>query len=168
MGKIVLGIDPGSLKTGWGVVSLEGRDVIAMGWGVVRMSSSAPLLERLTVIHRELCQVLDTWQPESAAVEGIFQHGTSKNYASTLKLGHARGAALLAIAHRGVSVEEYSPAEVKKTLTGRGRADKHQVGEMIRAMLRIKEQLPEDASDALAVATCHAFRLRNPLPRGIR
>lgn len=168
MSKIVLGIDPGSLKTGWGVVSMDGRTITATGWGVVKMKSSQPLLERLTIIHEGLCQVLDTYRPDAAAIEGIFQHGSNKNYASTLKLGHARGAALLAVGHRGVSLEEYAPAEVKKTLTGRGRADKHQVTEMIRAMLKIDEKLPEDAADALAIAMCHAFRLRNPLPRGIR
>ncbi len=163
-----MGIDPGSLKTGWGVVSVRGQAVKGVAWGVIRLKSGAPLVERLKIIYDELSVVIQEYQPAEVAVEGIFQSGNTKNFASTLKLGHARGAALLAVAGKEIPLSEYAPAAVKKALTGRGRADKNQVKEMIRAVLGIAESPPEDAADALAVATCHAFRLQYPVVGTLR
>lgn len=152
---------------GWGIVSVRGNRLAAAGWGVIRQSSDRPMVERLVHIHEELDAVLRTWKPDSAAVEGIFQSGPTKNVQSALKLAHARGVALLAVARAGIAVAEYAPAEVKKSLTGHGRAEKGQVMEMVRAILGMTGPVPEDAADALAVATCHAFRIQNPLLGGL-
>ena len=163
-----MGIDPGSLKTGWGIVSVRGQAVHGMAWGVIRLKPGAPLVERLKIIHDDLARVMDEYQPAEVAVEGIFQSGNTKNFASTLTLGHARGAALLAVAGKQIPLSEYAPAAVKKALTGRGRADKNQVKQMVRTILGIAEVPPEDAADALAVAACHAFRLQYPVVGTLR
>lgn len=165
---IVLGIDPGSQKTGWGVVEVVRRDLVALGWGVVRMPSSQPFYERLLKIHDELSKVIDLYHPDEAAAEGIFQSGTVQNYQSALKLGQARGAALLAMARAKIPLAEYPPAEVKKSLVGHGRAEKCQMQGMIRSVLKLDETPAEDAADALAVAVCHAFRAQHPQLRGLR
>ncbi len=154
---IVLGIDPGSVKMGWSIIQVETRKIIPVTYGVIRMNSKTPLFERLCTIGDELERILDTHKPEAAGVEGVFQ-STTKNLQSALKLSHARGAAIMTIARRGIPVHEYPPAEVKKALTGSGRADKIQVREMVRSILGIRKIPAEDAADALAVAVCHGFR----------
>lgn len=165
---IVIGIDPGSQKTGWGVVEVIRRDLSAVGWGVIRMSSSQPFYERLLKIHDELARIIDLYHPDEAAAEGIFQSGAVQNFQSALKLGQARGAALLALARARLPLAEYPPAEVKKSLVGHGRAEKWQMQGMIRSVLKLDETPAEDAADALAVAVCHAFRAQHPQLRGLR
>jgi crossover junction endodeoxyribonuclease RuvC len=164
----VIGIDPGSWKTGWGVVSVSRGNVTAIEWGVIRQSPSASLADRLVSIHAEISRLLATFKVDSAALEGIFQSGPAKNVQSALKLAHARGVALLAVAQAGLPAEEYAPAEVKKALTGSGRADKDQVMLMVRSLLKLTSAPPEDAADALAIATCHAFRISNPFAGALR
>jgi crossover junction endodeoxyribonuclease RuvC len=159
---IILGIDPGSLKTGWGVIRLQGNRLSAVEFGVIRMKSTQPFDERLSIIAEGIGDVLRRQIPDSAAMEGIFQ-STTKNMQSALKLGQARGAALVTVSTSGLRVAEYPPAEVKKALTGSGRADKVQVREMVRGLLGIRGAVPEDAADALAVAVCHAFRASAPV-----
>ena len=149
----ILGIDPGLRHTGWGVVDVLGNHRTYVASGTVRPDPDLPLSERLAAIHRGLDAVLDTHGADEAAVEETF---VNKDGRSTLKLGQARGVALLAPALRGVAVGEYAPALVKKTVTGVGQGTKHQVGAMVRVLLPRSTPDSEDAADALAVALCHA------------
>jgi len=148
----VLGIDPGSRRTGWGVVQLEGTRLRPVGAGTIAVSEKLPLAKRLHMIHQGLQQVIVDYQPEAVAVEEIF---FAKYANAALKLGHARGVALLVAAESGLDVHEYPPAIVKRTVVGRGAADKTQVGRLIKALLGLKEPPEEDAADALAVAITH-------------
>lgn len=153
---IVLGIDPGSHATGYGVIAAE-PVVRMLGGGVIRTLSGTPLAERLLVIHTELSTVIDRFAPAQMAVEDLFN---AKNARSSLMLGHARGVILLAGARAGLAVAEYAPREVKKALTGNGAATKEQVRFMVMRLLGLKESFPLDQSDALAVALTHAGRSR--------
>lgn len=149
----ILGLDPGLQKTGWGVVDMEGTNLRHVANGTVTSSPKARLSDRLMELHDGLQSVLIEWQPESAAVEETF---VNKNPLSTLKLGQARGIALLVPALAGVPVEEYSPNKVKKSVVGVGHAGKDQIFAMVSILLPgIKINGP-DAADALAVAICHA------------
>ena len=152
---IVLGIDPGSLATGYGVVS-TGPVVHMVAGGVVRTRSEAPLAERLLTIHTRLTEVIAAHDPVVMAVESLFN---ARNPRSSLILGHARGAVLLAGAQAGLAVSEYAPREVKKAVTGNGAATKEQVRFMVMRLLRLQEEPPLDQSDALAVALTHAGRM---------
>jgi crossover junction endodeoxyribonuclease RuvC len=160
---IVLGIDPGSRKLGWGIVNVAGRNLSANAWGVIRVDPAAPFPERLVAIHARLNEVIAEHHPQKAAIEAVFQAGSLKNVSSVLKLGEARGVALLALAQAGLEIHEYSPAEVKKFIVGHGRAEKGQIQAMVKAFLGLDRSPAEDAADALAVATCLGFRLLNPL-----
>lgn len=148
----VLGIDPGSRRTGWGVVQLEGTRLRHIGAGTIAVPEKLPLAKRLHLIHQGLQRVIADHQPEEVAVEEIF---FAKHANAALKLGHARGVALLVAAASELEVYEYPPAIVKRTIVGRGAADKTQVGRVIMAMLGLKEAPGEDAADALAVAVTH-------------
>ncbi len=148
----VLGIDPGSRRTGWGVVQLEGTRLRHMGAGTIAVPEKLPLAKRLYMIHQGLRQVIAEHEPGVVAVEEIF---FAKYANAALKLGHARGVALLAAAESELEVHEYPPAIVKRTVVGRGAADKTQVGRLITALLGLKQPPEEDAADALAVAITH-------------
>ena len=151
----VLGIDCGSERTGYGVIDSDGRRHRMLACGVIRTSAKAPLGDRLLEISRGLREVVRLYAPEAAAVEGVF---CSVNAGSALKLAHVRGVALLAMAEAGLECGEYSPLEVKTSVVGYGRAQKGQVQLMVRTILGFDSAAPEDASDALAVAICHATR----------
>lgn len=151
----VLGIDPGSRLTGYGVVERDGSRLRHVDNGVVVLNAKAPLEERLVVLHAELSKLLALHRPDVAAFERVF---FSKNAQSALVLGQARGVALFAAASVGLPVFEYAPAEVKRSISTSGRADKHQVQQMVRFILGLPEPAQEDASDALAVAICHCNR----------
>jgi crossover junction endodeoxyribonuclease RuvC len=152
----VLGIDCGSERTGYGVIESDGRRHRMVVCGVIRTHAGSPLEQRLLEISRELREVVRLYAPEAAAVEGVF---CSTNARSALKLAHVRGVALLIVAEAGLECGEYSPLEVKTSVVGYGRAQKGQVQLMIRALLGLGETaVSEDASDALAVAICHATR----------
>ena len=155
---IVLGVDPGSHATGFGVIS-TGPVVRMLGGGVIRAGKNAPLADRLLVIHEQLTAVIDRFDPEAMAVEDLFN---AKNDRSSLILGHARGVILLAGACAGLAVAEYAPREVKNAVTGNGAATKEQVRFMVMRLLCLKESPPLDQSDALAVALTHAGRSRFP------
>lgn len=150
----VLGIDCGTERTGWGVVSSDGRTHRILGHGVIRTSPREPLETRLKIIAGGLRAVLSEHRPDAAAVEEVFY---SQNVKTALKLAHVRGVALLAIAEAQIALGEYSPLEVKTSVVGYGRAEKHQVARMVRMLTGCDDELEtEDVSDALAVAICHA------------
>jgi crossover junction endodeoxyribonuclease RuvC len=151
---IVLGIDPGAATTGYGVVARAGDGAVSLlECGVVRTEPRTPLAARLREIHDGLSEVLSRHPVEAVAVEGVF---FAKNARTTVILGHARGAALLAAALRDVPVFEYSPAEIKNAITGTGRATKEQVQFMVQRLLRLRTApAPADAADGVAVALCH-------------
>lgn len=146
----VLGLDPGTARTGYGVVGHDGERLVRYASGVVRLGRG-PLAPRLATLHRELDRLISRYEPTTCAVEGVFQH---RNARSALLLGHARGVCMLAAAMHGMEVTEYAPATVKKALTGHGQAEKHQVGEMVARLLGGEPEAELDASDALAVAIC--------------
>lgn len=149
----ILGIDPGSRATGYGILDLSGSSLSPVGWGVISCSPKESFPDRLFRIHEELTRVIRELRPGEASVEKVF---LAKNAASALKLGQARGAAIVACRTEGVPVYEYSAREVKLSLTGFGAAPKEQVGEMVCRLLGIREPVPPDASDALAMAFCRA------------
>lgn len=150
----VLGIDCGTGRTGYGVIDSDGHAHRLISAGVVRTRPRDPLPMRLREIAQGLREVIRTYAPEAAAVEDVFH---AANVKSVLKLAHVRGVALLGIAEAGLEYAEYSPLEVKTSVVGYGRAEKHQVQMMVASLLGLPEALEsEDASDALAVAICHA------------
>ncbi len=152
----VLGIDCGTERTGYGVISSDGREHRALAFGVIRTSAQDPFEERLAHIAGELRSVIRSYRPESAAVEEVFH---AANVKTALKLAHVRGVALLAVAEAGLKLGEYSPLEVKISVVGYGRAEKQQVQLMVRSLLALNDPIEsEDAADALAVAICHATR----------
>lgn len=150
----VLGVDPGTAATGYGVVVRgDGGAVSLVECGVIRTTTSEELPRRLREIHDGLGEVLDRHRPDVVAVEGVFY---GKNVRTTVMLGHARGAVLLAAALRELEVADYSPAEIKNAIAGTGRATKDQVQFMVKKLLRLKEApAPADAADGVAVALCH-------------
>ena len=150
----VLGIDCGTERTGWGVISSDGRIHRVIAHGLIRTSPRDPLEVRLREIAAALRAVLVEHKPDAAAVEEVF---FSQNVKTALKLAHVRGVALLAAAEARVTLGEYSPLEVKTSVVGYGRAEKQQVGQMVRILTGLSEDMEsEDVSDALAVAICHA------------
>ena len=148
-----LGIDPGSNVTGYGIVEYDRRFRV-VEFGVIRLPKSKSLAERLAMLYGQVRELVARTGVQTAAVEGVFM---SKNWSSALKLGEARGAILAALAAEGVKVHEYSPAEIKRTVTGYGKAEKEQVREMIQVLTGLRERPTLDASDALAVAVTHAM-----------
>ncbi len=148
-----LGLDPGLRATGWGVIDVAGNRLRHVAHGAVRTDSAEPLAVRLRQLHDGLCAVVERYHPAAAAVEETF---VSKNAASTLRLGQARGVALLVPALAGLAVSEYATNLVKKSVVGTGHADKQQVAEMVRRLLPGCVPESSDAADALAVAICHA------------
>ncbi|HSI05101.1 MAG: crossover junction endodeoxyribonuclease RuvC [Myxococcota bacterium] len=151
---IVLGIDPGSHRTGWGVVQVNGNRLLHVASGVVHGDSDS-LPKRLANLADGLDAMLGKYRPEVLSIESIFH---AKNSQSALQLGHARGIAVLCAVRAGLSVFEYTPGQIKQATTGRGRAEKEQVQEMVRIILGIAPnvELILDQSDALAAAVCHA------------
>jgi crossover junction endodeoxyribonuclease RuvC len=150
-----LGIDPGLRTTGWGVIDQQGSRLRHIAHGVVKSSSEDDLAQRLVQLHDGLTLVLREWQPNACAVEETF---VNKNPGSTLKLGQARGVALLVPALLGVPVFEYAPNHIKKAVVGVGHADKAQVHAMVSRLLPGAKSASSDAADALAVAICHAHQ----------
>ena len=149
----LLGLDPGLQHTGWGVVESTGNRLRHIADGVVSTTADLPLAERLCQIHRALNALMEIWKPDEAAVEHTY---VNKNPGAALKLGQARGVVLLAPALAGLPVAEYQAMEVKRAVVGTGHADKVQVADMVRRLLPGATLKRADASDALAVAICHA------------
>ena len=149
----IIGIDPGLRRTGWGVIEAEGNRLIYVACGSVEPPDDLPLASRLLAIHEGLASVLSSHEPMEAAVEQTF---VNKDGVATLKLGQARGVAMLAPAMFGISVAEYAPNQVKKTVVGAGHADKQQIAMMLKILLPKAEPPSADAADALAIAITHA------------
>jgi len=159
----ILGIDCGTERTGWGVIESDGRKHRVLAHGVIRASAGKPLEQRLALIAEGLRTVLQDHQPDAAAVEEVFY---SQNVKTALKLAHVRGVALLAIAEARIALGEYSPLTIKTSVVGYGRAEKQQVQLMVRTLTGFQGVLEtEDASDALAVAICHATHSFTTRPR---
>ena len=156
MPMIVLGIDPGTRHTGYGVVAVEGRKETALDYGVLDLPARLDHTERLKRIYAEVERLIARYAPDECAVE-MPVYG--QNAQSMLKLGRAQAAVMLAAANHGVPVTQYTPKEVKKSVVGNGNAAKEQVWYMVAAQLGLTEQKGLDASDALAVALCHAHRV---------
>ncbi len=147
----ILGIDPGSRFTGFGIIDVSSDRTISVHKGVIK-AGNGEFTERLGIIFNGIRDLIEEYQPDEAAVETVF---VSHNAASAIKLGQARGAAVCAVIAGGVPVAEYSPRSVKQAIVGRGAADKVQVQHMVKILLGLSETPQEDAADALAVALCH-------------
>ena len=157
----VFGIDPGSNRTGYGCIDSDGRRLRLVVCGAIRAGADASFPDKLAAIHRALSEVLVECRPQCVAIENLF-HAT--NVRSALKLGHARGVAMLAAVEAGLEIVEYTPAEIKRAVVGYGRAEKGQVGQMVKLLLRLDAvPAPDDAADALAVAICHVHSGFGPL-----
>ena len=156
----ILGIDPGLRRTGWGVIDVEGNRLIYVGCGSVESRDTLTLAERLLTIHEGLARILGEFRPMEAAVEATF---VNKDGASTLKLGQARGVAMLAPAMAGILVAEYAPNQVKKTVVGAGHADKNQIRVMLGMLLPKADPQTPDAADALAIAITHAHHRQSAM-----
>jgi crossover junction endodeoxyribonuclease RuvC len=157
----IIGIDPGLVSTGWGMIESRGSSLSFIGCGTIEPKTTLPLAERLLVLHRELTRLLSLHQPDYAAIEETF---VTANGASTLKLGQARGALLLTLSASGLGVAEYATRTVKKAIVGTGTADKNQMGQMVGVLLPASREAliacKHDAADALAIAICHAHHGR--------
>lgn len=149
----IIGIDPGSRITGYGIVNLNGNRLIHVDNGAIHTDSHKDFPVRLQKIYRGLTEIVERYRPDAMAVENIF---FATNAQSALKLGQARGAAIVAGVNAGLPVFEYTALQVKQAVVGQGRASKDQVQKMLRVLLNLPEVAQEDASDALAVAICHA------------
>jgi crossover junction endodeoxyribonuclease RuvC len=156
---LILGIDPGLQRTGWGVIACEGARISWVAHGVIAPLTTAPLADRLGFLARGLSDVLETYRPTEAAVEEVFM---AKNAQSALLLGHARGATLAILSQNQVAVSEYATRRIKKALVGTGTAEKDQVAFMVRRLLPQSGSVTADAADALATAICHAAERRSP------
>lgn len=156
---IILGIDPGTAMTGWGVIEAQdkipgrGNRMRVVDYGCIKTDSKTDFSKRLEIIYQELNKIIKKYNPDIAAIEEIF---FAKNVKTALKVGHARGVVILSAVNAGLEVAEYTPLEVKQALVGYGRAEKQQVQKMVKVLLCLKDiPKPDDAADALAVAICH-------------
>jgi crossover junction endodeoxyribonuclease RuvC len=164
----VIGVDPGSIKSGYGIIDQREADLIVLEYGVIRTRSDMPLAQRLLQISERLRELITQFRPQVLALEDLF---FAKNVKSALKLGHARGVILLTAAQAGVEIVEYTPLEVKQSVVGYGRADKAQVQQMVKVLLHLKEiPTPDDAADALAIAICHhhSAKMREQIEKQLR
>lgn len=161
--QIILGIDPGTLVMGYGVICVNAGKVELLEMDVVKLSAKKDNYERLSIIHRHVQVLIGKYKPNEFAIEAPF---FGKNVQSMLKLGRAQGVAIAVAMQSGIPVTEYSPRKVKQSITGNGNADKNQVWEMLQRIANIAHA-PKyfDASDALAVAICHYFQLSSPLKK---
>ncbi len=148
----VLGIDPGTRVMGYGIVESEGSRLIHIDNGAIFTRTDDPLPKRLKEIYDGISKVIDSYSPDVISIEDIFY---SKNVKSSLKLGHARGAAIVAAVNKGLDVFEYSATAIKSAVVGYGRAEKGQIQQMVKILLNLPEPPQEDAADALAASICH-------------
>lgn len=149
----ILGLDPGTATTGYGIIEVHEGQFTAVAYGVITTYPGVPMPQRLQTIQQELQQLIDTYQPDTAAVEEVF---FGRNITTAITVGQARGVLLLTLANAGLSIAEYSPPKIKDAVTGYGKADKNQVQLMVRNLLDLEETpRPDDAADGLAVAITH-------------
>ena len=162
---LILGIDPGSRRTGYALISQQGRKLQVVTSGTIRLKTSLDLAARLGHLAIAIDAILDAQDPASVAVEDIFSH---RNARSALALGQARGVILAAAGRRDLSVWAYPPATVKQAVCGHGRAPKEQIQQMVRVLLSLDREPQEDEADAMAVAICHALRARGDALRQVK
>ncbi|UCE90421.1 MAG: crossover junction endodeoxyribonuclease RuvC [Pseudomonadota bacterium] len=148
----ILGIDPGSQRTGFGVIETDGSRSVCIASGCIR-AGGEELAARLRTIYLGITEILDQYQPHEVSIERVFMH---RNADSAVKLGQARGAAIAAVAVGGMPVGEYTPSQIKQAVVGRGNATKAQVQHMVKALLNLDAEPQADAADALAMALCHS------------
>ncbi len=150
--QIILGIDPGFADTGYGVVEFEGGKAKMLDYGSIQTPSKQDFADRLEYIYNELIEIIKKYKPESIGIEKLF---FNKNVTSAIKVSQARGVVLLAAKQYDLKIHEYTPLQIKQSLTGYGRADKNQMQQMVKTILSLKEiPKPDDAADALAIALC--------------
>jgi crossover junction endodeoxyribonuclease RuvC len=155
---IILGVDPGTAITGYGVLKSDGDNLEMIDYGAITTPADWPMARRLQHIHAQLTALIAKHQPTDAVVEKLF---FSKNVRTALSVGQARGVALLAAAQAGLTIHEYTPLQIKQAVVGYGRAEKQQIQQMVKLLLRLDSiPQPDDAADALAVAICHAHSAR--------
>lgn len=155
---IILGVDPGTLYTGFGVIYYDTK-ISYLFSGVIKLNSNLPIPEKLSIIYQELTEVIKKYNPTDFSIETAF---FGKNVQSALKIGYARGAAILAAVHNSLNINEYSPREIKKSIAGSGSATKEQVSFMVKNLVNSNKNFSRlDETDAIAAAICHAFRHKN-------
>lgn len=156
---LVIGIDPGTATTGYGLVrETEDRSLEALAYGVIQTPANLPMPERLVLLYDKLNEIIDLHRPDSGAVEMLF---FQRNVKTAITVGQGRGVVMLALAQAGLPTSEYTPLEIKQALTGYGGAEKQQIQEMVRMLLNlVKTPQPDDAADALAVAICHLHSMK--------
>jgi crossover junction endodeoxyribonuclease RuvC len=157
---LILGIDPGSRITGYGIIKEENQKIYYVDSGCIRTNTLHDLSSRLLVIFNGICELLENYHPNEVAIEQVFMH---QNPNSALKLGHARGAAMVAAASHRLKITEYSAREVKQAIVGYGAAKKNQVSHMVVNLLTLNSAPQTDAADALAIAICHSHRRKNKM-----
>lgn len=151
----ILGIDPGIARCGWGVIQVESSKLKVENCGCIETKPSVLVEKRLLMVYKEIIKLISKHKPDSIAVEELFFNTNAK---TALVIGQARGVVLLAAAENNIPIGVYTPLEVKMTITGYGRADKNQIGQMVKTLLKLKEvPKPDDVTDALAIALTHAF-----------
>lgn len=155
-GVRILGVDPGSRRTGYAVVDFSGQRFSHVASGCLKLGQG-DMAPRLGRIFQGISEMVEQYQPDAAAVESVF---VQKNVSSAIKLGQARGAAIAALAWHQVVVAEYAPAKIKQAICGSGRADKTQINFMVSRLVAVRETLQEDQADALAAAICHGFHMK--------
>lgn len=156
----VLGVDPGLASTGWGVVDLRRSSYRHVGHGVITTKAGVPIGDRLLKLNTELRDIIREYSPQQAGVENLY---FARNATSAIPVAQARGVVLLALTELGVAAHEYPPQAIKQTIVGQGRAEKHQVQELVRMLLGLDEPpKPDHASDALAAAICHLAHCGGP------
>lgn len=163
----ILGVDPGSRKTGYGLIRIDGGKPTYISSGIIRLPVDEPLGPRLGVLFASLLEIVDTYQPEQLAIEQVF---LARSADAALKLGHARGAAMAACVYRGMSTHEYAARQIKQAVVGTGGAHKEQVQHMVKTLLQLPSAPKEDAADALAAALCHfhTHQAQQRLPVAVR
>lgn len=159
----ILGIDPGTLITGYGIIDFENNEIKHVASGIIKINAYKEQAKRLQVIYAEITSLIKKFKPDEFALETAFY---GKNIQSTLKIGYARGASMLVAIHNDLPIKEYSPREIKKAVVGNGAASKNQVQFMMKKLLCLKNnKIKFDETDALAVAVCHAFKVTSPTKR---
>lgn len=155
---IILGIDPGFAIVGYSVIEYKGSNYKPLEYGAITTDSKMLFPDRIKIIYDELIKIIDQYQPQDMAIEELF---FNKNVKTAIKVGQARGVEILAGINKGLNIYEYTPLQIKQATVGYGRAEKHQVQEMVKMLLNLKEvPKPDDVADALAVAICHGSSLK--------
>jgi crossover junction endodeoxyribonuclease RuvC len=160
--RVIIGIDPGTRVTGYGIIAVQGMVFNVLDYGCIRPPADVKLSDRYLILFNAIEELLQKYSPDVLAVETQY---VDKNVQSAIKLGMARGTAIVAAKRRGLSVFEYTPSKAKSAVVGNGKASKQQVQGMVKMLLHLQEHtMPEDAADALALALCHAQSYNNAIP----